>query len=204
MQIFRGVGEVFDIYISQKRRGFNCSKFGFVRFKRLDEATNTINNMNGAKIRGRRIKVAFAKYGKKDLFRNGSVIVETEKAEEQVRDNEKIRTNTRDGRSFKEVVEGWTQHPKIDDRLRRYTSIMEDPSDDENSRQLEKVKLKGMVKGLIGEIFNSNNLEGIKRRVGTVLEEVNHAVEAQLHCSGKENKKLKEEGESIRRRVFLE
>ena len=48
------------------------------------------------------------------------------------------------------MVEGWTQHPMIDDRLRRYTSMMEDPSDDEHSRQLEKVKLKGMVKGLIG------------------------------------------------------
>ena len=46
--IFRGEGEVSDVYVSHKRRRCNSSKFGFVRFKKLEEATNAVNNLNGA------------------------------------------------------------------------------------------------------------------------------------------------------------
>ena len=47
LQIFIGEGEVSDVYVSHKRRRFNNSKFGFVRFKKLEEATNAVNNLNG-------------------------------------------------------------------------------------------------------------------------------------------------------------
>ena len=86
LQIFIGEGEVSDVYVSHKRRRFNNSKFGFVRFKKLEEATNAINKLNGLWIRGRRIMVAFAKYGRKRVFQNGSAIVETDKKEELIGD----------------------------------------------------------------------------------------------------------------------
>ena len=53
LQIFRWEGEVIDVYISQKRRRYCDGKFGFVRFKELEEALNAVRNLDGARIRGR-------------------------------------------------------------------------------------------------------------------------------------------------------
>ena len=171
MQIFRGEGEVTDVYVSHKRRRFGCSKFGFVRFKKLEEATNAINNLNGEWIRERRIKVTFAKYGKKGMFCNGPAIMETDMEKKPAGGNEKSMSYTRDGRSFKEVVEGWPQHPKGGDQMRRRSRELEASNDDEVRRQLEKVKVKEMVWRVAEEFFNANNLEEIKHHLGTCWRE---------------------------------
>ena len=58
-EIFRREGEVFDVYVSKKTRQFNSSKFGFVRYKKLEEARRAVRNMDGAMIKGRKLKVFF-------------------------------------------------------------------------------------------------------------------------------------------------
>ena len=75
-QLFRGEGEVIDVFISQKRRRYSNGKFGFIRFKELEEVLNAVRNLDGAKIRGGRIKVSFAKYGKNDKLQKNLAMVE--------------------------------------------------------------------------------------------------------------------------------
>ena len=53
LQNFRGEGEVIDVFVSQKRRRNNEWRFGFVHFKKLEDARNAIRNLNGVMIRGR-------------------------------------------------------------------------------------------------------------------------------------------------------
>ena len=38
LQIFRGEKEVTNVYVSQKRRSTHNYRFGFVRFRKLEEA----------------------------------------------------------------------------------------------------------------------------------------------------------------------
>ena len=95
MQIFRGEGEVTDVYVSQKRRRFNNYRFGFVRFKKLEEARNVVKNLNGARIRGRRIKVSFVKYDKNGMPWNDFVQLEADKVSESVGREEKYKLATK-------------------------------------------------------------------------------------------------------------
>ena len=53
LQIFRGEGEISDVYVSHKQRRMNDCRFGFVRFKKLEAAQNAIRNLDGIKIRGK-------------------------------------------------------------------------------------------------------------------------------------------------------
>ena len=64
-QIFRGEGDITDVYVSKKKRRSRDCRFGFVRFKKVEEAKMAIRNLNGVMIRGKIMKVSFAKYGKK-------------------------------------------------------------------------------------------------------------------------------------------
>ena len=120
---------------------------------------NVVRNLDGARIRGRRIKVSFAKYGKNDKLQNGSILVETGKEAESVRGSDKYRINTRDRRSFKEVVEDLSQHSKLDGWGMEKNRTVAVSTVDKYEMQLEKVKLKGMVWRLVEEIFNSINLK---------------------------------------------
>ena len=126
--------------------------------------------------------MTFAKYGKKGMFYNGPAIMETDMEKKPVGGNEKSMSYTRDGRSFKEVVQGWPQHPKGGDQMWRISRELEASNDDEVRRQLEKVKVKEMVWRLAEEFFNANNLEEIKHHLGTLREGVIHAVKAETPC----------------------
>ena len=64
LQIFREEGVVTDVYVSQKRRNNYACRFDFVRFEKLEEARKTVRNLDGVKIRGKIMKVSFAKYDK--------------------------------------------------------------------------------------------------------------------------------------------
>ena len=79
LDIFRGEGEVSDVYVSRKRRQFNGGMFGFVRYKNLEEAMRAARNLNGARIGGRRIKVSLAKYDRRGVFRSGPMQVDSDK-----------------------------------------------------------------------------------------------------------------------------
>ena len=68
LHIFSGEGEVSNVYVSKKRRRFNDSRFGFVRYKKLEEVMRAARNMNRARVRGRKLIVSFAKYDKQGMF----------------------------------------------------------------------------------------------------------------------------------------
>ena len=53
-----------DVYISKKIRSFTKDCFGFVRFRKADDALNAISMMNGYLVKGRKFKVSMAKYNK--------------------------------------------------------------------------------------------------------------------------------------------
>lgn len=63
-QLFSPFGCVKDVYMPSKRSSSFNTKFGFVRFKRRDEAAGAIEDLNGALIRDYNIVVQFAKYSK--------------------------------------------------------------------------------------------------------------------------------------------
>ncbi|KAH7834410.1 hypothetical protein Vadar_015680 [Vaccinium darrowii] len=69
-QIFSSFGRVEDVYIPSKRSSTFNTKFGFVRFKRNEEATQAIDALNGFLIRNFNILVQFAKYSKSSPSRS--------------------------------------------------------------------------------------------------------------------------------------
>ncbi|KAI8524293.1 hypothetical protein RHMOL_Rhmol13G0139200 [Rhododendron molle] len=63
-QLFTPFGRVEDVYMPSKRSSSFNTKFGFVRFKRREEAVNAIEDLDGLVIRKFTIVVQFAKYSK--------------------------------------------------------------------------------------------------------------------------------------------
>ncbi|KAG5547375.1 hypothetical protein RHGRI_013160 [Rhododendron griersonianum] len=63
-QLFTPFGRVEDVYMPSKRSSSFNTKFGFVRFKRREEAINAIEDLDGVVIRNFTIVVQFAKYSK--------------------------------------------------------------------------------------------------------------------------------------------
>ena len=104
--LFREQGEVSDVYVSKKRRQFNGSRFGFVRYKHLEEVVKAARNLNGARLEGRRMEVSFAKYANKGLCHRGLAQVVSGREAKQIEGRSEGKLNDKDGRSFKEVVEG--------------------------------------------------------------------------------------------------
>ena len=103
-QLFKFEGQVVDVYVSHKMRKNTDSCFGFVRFKRKEEAIRALEKLDGTKIRGKNLKVSLAKYDKQGKawqnmntqreLKGGKHIVVTKEFKEAYRDN----------RSYKEVV----------------------------------------------------------------------------------------------------
>ena len=203
-QIFRGEGEVIDVYISQKRRRYSNGKFGFIRFKELEEALNAIRNLDGARIRGRRIKVSFAKYGKNDKLQKDSTMVEADIGAKSVGGSGRHRLQMKDRRSFLEMVEGVPTTSKAECLRTENNTSVGAPSCNELNVLLEKLNLKEMVWRLVEEIFKSIKLEEIKQRLGTLLEMVIHAIQVELSGCRKENDEKQMEGREGTRGVFLE
>ena len=205
-EIFRREGEVFDVYVSKKTRQFNSSKFGFVRYKKLEEARRAVRNMDGAMIKGRKLKVFFAKYDKYRGRRNDSAMAENTKVTESDGDEEKHGAKIRDGISFKDVVEGHPENAKTDGWQKEKTYTILNHGAKEHNRQSDLVKLKGVVWNVVEEIFNSNKLEEIKCFFVTFLEEAAHVVESK-HLGSREKaekERQRKEGEAEQGRAFLE
>ena len=97
---------------------------------------------------------------------------EDDKVSEAVRRDEKFRKATNDGRSFKEVVEGLPHHLKVDDWVMKNPKKMANFDAKKNQMKLDKMNLKGMVWRVVEEIFNSTNMQEVKRKLGVVIEEV--------------------------------
>ena len=97
---------------------------------------------------------------------------EDDKVSEAVRRDEKFRKATNDGRSFKEVVEGLPHHLKVDDWVMKNPKKMANFDAKKNRMKFDKMNLKGMVWRVVEEIFNSTNMQEVKRKLGVVIEEV--------------------------------
>ena len=101
LQIFKGEGQVTDIYVSRKRRrNYEC-QFTFVRFKRLDEARRAVRNLNGVRIREKTMKASFAKYDGRGLPWKDANLQEADKDSTAVRRAEKLTNNTNGGRGVR-------------------------------------------------------------------------------------------------------
>ncbi|KAH7856731.1 hypothetical protein Vadar_004862 [Vaccinium darrowii] len=79
-QLFSPFGCVKDVFIPSKRSSSFNTKFGFVRFKRREEAASAIEDLNGALIRDFNIVAQFAKYSK------GSPLISRKKVDEVMND----------------------------------------------------------------------------------------------------------------------
>ncbi|KAH7847538.1 hypothetical protein Vadar_027312 [Vaccinium darrowii] len=73
-QLFRPYGCVEDVYMPCKRSSSFNTKFGFIRFKRREEAMNAIEDLDGFMIRNFKIVVQFAKYSKNSSSMSQKVI----------------------------------------------------------------------------------------------------------------------------------
>ena len=144
IQIFRGEGEVTNIFVSQKKRSnYDCC-FGFVCFKELEEAKKAVRNLNGVEIREKTMKVSFAKYDKNGLLYKGSHLQDTDKNLKAVRARKYMRA-IKDRRSFKEVVKGSPNLPKEDDWMKENNSMVAESGDVKNKEKLEMINLKGLI-----------------------------------------------------------
>ena len=170
MQIFSGEGEIIDVFVSKKRRRFSGSCFGFVQFKKVEEAMSAIRNLDGTRIRGRSIKVSFAKYDKQGKSQESPILVEMDKGANLVGGEVVDRMKSRDGRSFKEVVMDVPKHLKEDRWGLRNCKPVTVSKAGGSSRQDEKVRLKEMAWSLVDEIFESGSVEESMRNIGALLE----------------------------------
>ena len=75
---------------------------------------------------------------------------------------------------------------------------------EEHKRQIEKMNLKGLVWRVIEEIFNSVNLEEIKRNLGDLMVGAIHVVEFEQIEYRKKPEKQWKEGDDEQKGAFLE
>ena len=110
-----------DLFISAKTRRYKNENFGFVRFNDLTEAEEAISVLNGYAVRGRKLWVAMAKYGK-DGIPVGNRISNVEKEQMKMNGsgtgkkqdeknsdcfrNRNTKHTFRDGRRYSDVVAG--------------------------------------------------------------------------------------------------
>ena len=79
------------------------------------------------------------------MFQSGPIQVDSNKEIESVWGEAKGRISARDGRSFKEVVEGLPQNPKTIEWGSKNTNAMACSNADEYSRWPEEVHCEGVV-----------------------------------------------------------
>ena len=166
LQIFKGEGEITKVFVLQKRR-HNCHwHFGFVRFKKLEEARSAVRNLDGVEIREKTMKVSFAKFDKNRKPWNVSMSQEGNKLMEKVWIEGNHKETIKGGRRFKEVVVGDTQHQNTGDWELKLASNM---ANVDGARNIDKVNLKDLVVKVVEEICKPGNMEDIKRNIGVVV-----------------------------------
>lgn len=68
----------------------------------------------------------------------------------------KYMKDTKDGRSFKEVVKGLPHHPKANDWVKEHHRIMAASGDDKNRKKLEKEMIWRLVKEILNSKFGGD------------------------------------------------
>ena len=66
--IFKNIGKIFDVFVSQKRRKNKDCGFSFIKFERQIDVETTVSKLNGFMVKGYSILVSMEKY-KKDVSR---------------------------------------------------------------------------------------------------------------------------------------
>ena len=119
-RLFGRCGEVVDLFISAKTRRNNPDCFGFVRYKSVQDAQYAIEELNAHVVRGRKLRVSMAKYGKdggavdeggsKGRSSENNNKAEFQKTEHGRPSNVNFANNRtpafRDGRRYSDVVAG--------------------------------------------------------------------------------------------------
>ena len=159
------------MFMYRKRRRKKDCHFGFVRFKSLEEASNVVRNPNGAMIRGKSLKVSFAKYDKNGTPLNVSASMAAKQVSKVAGIEGNDRKVTNRGRSFKEVVKGLTHLLEADDRTRRNSRYVDKSGVDMFRMELDEMILKKMVWRVVDENFKTINLEQLKLKLGALIEE---------------------------------
>ena len=176
-QIFRGEGEISNVFISHKRRSKSDDRFGFVRFKRLEEAERAIRNLNGIKIRDNYIKVSFAKYDKRGMLWDGPWLRSDIKSQVAMSREEISMASAVKGRSFKEVVSGMPHSPKVDEWAGDNQEKLVSPDTGKNSRRGDMMSLKGMIWKVMDEIFRPTIMGEMRQKLQGVVNEVVDAIQ---------------------------
>ncbi|CAO2827367.1 unnamed protein product [Amaranthus hypochondriacus] len=97
---FEKYGEVTDVYIAGKKRKNKSVGFAFIKFKRKEEASKAIENINGVSLKGCKLAVSIAKY-----TRNPSSLIGKEKeTQKMVTKNRVPKPALRDHRQYADVV----------------------------------------------------------------------------------------------------
>ena len=152
----------------------------------------------------------FAKYDKNGKPWDDHSRLEAESDYELVGRTEKHRLDTNDGRSYKEVVEGVPNLSKVDEwgmiKPRAVAAYM----DDESRKEFEKMNIKGLVWRVVEEISHPTNVEKVRQKLGTWIEEAINESHREVisgdesRCRRVEGEDQQREGEVEKARVFLE
>ena len=172
LQIFRGEGEIIDVYVSRKRRSKNNCRFGFVHFKKSEEAKQAIRNLDGVKIKDKIMKVSFARYDKSGMPWNSPIVNGEETAPKAVGSEEISSTSMAKGRKLNDVVKELLYSMKKKEGESRDEGEKADLDRVKNKGMLDKRYLKRLCWRLLEEIFSSNNVKEVKRRLGGVIDEM--------------------------------
>ena len=170
-QIFRGEGDIIDVYVSKKIRRRSDCRFGFVRFRKLEEAKMAVRNLNGVMIREKIMRVSFAKYDKNGRLWTDSFMQEEEN-ESKVGRAVKLREVSNGGRSLKEAVEGMPHNKVKEVWAKNNHRFLEGSGVDMNRKEVEMMKLKEMAWRLADEIFKVTSKEEVIRNIGGVVVEM--------------------------------
>lgn len=109
--LFSEYGKVVDVFVSKKIRKGCKDAFGFVRFKRIKDAKEAINKLNGHGIKNMKMSVALARYGKDGRAVTHEYVDSGQKKQNTVKNRVRY-PSLRASRKYSEVVRG-THKPTV-------------------------------------------------------------------------------------------
>lgn len=133
--LFSEFGRVEDVFVSKKMREKSSDAFGFVKFRKEEDAKEAISNLNGHKIKNSKMAVSLARYDRRgmEVRKNASRNSEAAKV---LKAREGIRyPSFRNSRRYAEVVSGHRKHTPPEKNLITQPTIKVP----ENSTMTEKL-----------------------------------------------------------------
>ena len=144
------------MFVSHKRRKSNGNRFAFVRFKKLEEAESTMRNLNGIKVRVKVLMVSFSKYDRNRQQWSSFVHLEDNNGDILTGKAKNSNGDLRDGRSFKEVVEG------LSHTSNRCVKEVDDCDKDHSMANMKL--LKGLLERVMYDFFSALYLKEVKQK----------------------------------------